>query len=182
MDNRLLLWQGAVYYEKGDYEKAKYEKQEGKDEQKRGEKMEEKAMQVIETVKPNLITWISAALGAILVWWTGLSPLAQALLIIQGADIMTGLLCTFAGKSPKSESGRVSSGVLWMGIIKKGLEWLVVGVCVSVGSGLEMESLSGAAMTYMVGTELVSLMENLDAFGLKIPLLQRLLDIAQKKE
>ena len=144
--------------------------------------MEEKAMQGIEIIKPNIITGVSAALGAALVWWTGLPPLAQALLIVQGADIMTGLLCAFTGKSPKSESGKVSSGVLWAGVIKKGLEWLVVLVCVSVGSGLGMESLSGAAMTYMVGAELVSLMENLDVFGLKIPLLQKLLDVAQKKD
>ena len=144
--------------------------------------MKEKVMQAIESVKPNFITWMSAALGAALVWWTGLSPLAQALLIVQGADVMTGLLCALTGKSPKSESGKISSSALWMGVIKKGLEWLVVGVCVSVGSGLGMESLSGAAMTYMIGTELVSLMENLDVFGLKIPLLQKLLDVSQKRE
>ncbi len=105
-------------------------------------------------------------------------------MIVQGADIVTGLLCAVTGKSRKTESGKVSSGALLMGVMKKGLEWLVVGVCVSVGNGLGMTSVCGAAMTYMIATELVSLIENLEIFGLNVPLLGKLLDVAQgeKKE
>ena len=53
--------------------------------------MEEKTMQVMKGVKPNVVNWIGALIGAALAWWTGLPPLAQALLIVQGADILTGL-------------------------------------------------------------------------------------------
>ena len=106
--------------------------------------MEDKAMQVVQGVKPNVVNWIGAAIGAALAWWTGLPPLAQALLIVQGADIVTGLLCAVTGKSRKTESGKVSSSALLMGVMKKGLEWLVVGVCVSVGNGLGMTSVCGA--------------------------------------
>ena len=141
--------------------------------------MEEKMMEVMQGVKPNIISWISAAIGAVIVWFTGLPPLGQALLIVQGTDILTGLLCAVTGKSRKTESGKVSSGALLMGVMKKGLEWLVVGVCVSVGNGLGMESVCGAAMTYMIATELVSLIENLEIFGLNVPLLGKLLDVAQ---
>ena len=139
--------------------------------------LEKKAMEVVQGVKPNIISWISAMIGAALVWWTGLPPLGQALLIVQGADILTGLLCAVTGKSKKTESGKVSSGVM-----KKGLEWLVVGVCVSVGGALGMESVCGAAMTYMIATEMVSLVENLEIFGLNVPLLGKLLDVAQGRE
>ena len=141
--------------------------------------MEEKTMQVMKGVKPNVVNWIGALIGAALAWWTGLPPLAQALLIVQGADILTGLLCAVTGKSRKTESGKVSSGALLMGVMKKGLEWLVVGVCVSVGNGLGVTSVCGAAMTYMIATELVSLIENLEIFGLNVPLLGKLLDVAQ---
>ena len=140
--------------------------------------MEEKTMQVMKGVKPNVVNWIGALIGATLAW-TGLPPLAQALLIVQGADILTGLLCAVTGKSRKTESGKVSSGALLMGVMKKGLEWLVVGVCVSVGNGLGVTSVCGAAMTYMIATELVSLIENLEIFGLNVPLLGKLLDVAQ---
>ena len=112
----------------------------------------------------------------------GQTPLAQALLIVQGADIVTGLLCAVTGKSRKTESGKVSSGTLLMGVMKKGLEWLVVGVCVSVGNGLGMTSVCGAAMTYMIATEMVSLVENLEIFGLNVPLLGKLLDVAQGRK
>ena len=78
--------------------------------------MEDKAMQVVQGVKPNMVNWIGAAIGAALAWWTGLPPLAQALLIVQGADIVTGLLCAVTGKSRKTESGKVSSGALLMGV------------------------------------------------------------------
>ena len=87
--------------------------------------MEEKTMQVMKGVKPNVVNWIGALIGAALAWWTGLPPLAQALLIVQGADILTGLLCAVTGKSRKTESGKVSSGALLMGVMKKGLEWLI---------------------------------------------------------
>ena len=80
--------------------------------------MEEKTMQVMKGVKPNVVNWIGALIGAALAWWTGLPPLAQALLIVQGADILTGLLCAVTGKSRKTESGKVSSGALLMGVIR----------------------------------------------------------------
>lgn len=33
--------------------------------------MEDKAMQVVQGVKPNMVNWIGAAIGAALAWWTG---------------------------------------------------------------------------------------------------------------
>lgn len=146
---------------------------------KGGLSMEERMAEVMTAVKPGILNWIGAAIGVVIAWWTGLPILAQALLIVQGADVLTGLLCAATGKSDKSASGKVSSGALVMGLVKKGLEWLVVLICVYVGLALGVESVSAAAMTYMMATELVSLMENLNLFGLDIPLLRKLLDVAQ---
>lgn len=141
--------------------------------------MEEKVMEVAGAIRPNVFSWISAVIGALAAWWTGLPVLAQALLVMQGADMVTGVMCAVAGRSRKTESGTLSSGPLVMGFAKKGLEWLVVGVCVYAGRALGFDGISGAAMTYMIATELVSLMENLDTFGLNIPLLKKILDVAQ---
>ena len=44
------------------------------------------------------------------------------------------------------------------------------------------DAVCGAAMTYMIATELVSLIENLEIFGLNVPLLGKLLDVAQGRE
>ena len=136
-------------------------------------------MEVLRTIRPNAARMIGAAIGAAAAWFAGLSPIAKALLVTQGADVLTGVLCAIWGKSRKSDSGKVSSSALAMGMVKKGLEWLVVLVCVYAGKGLGMDGISGAAMMYMLATELVSLMENLEIFGLNIPLLKKLLDVAQ---
>lgn len=131
-----------------------------------------------ETIRPNAVRVISGAAGAAAAWFSGLPPIAQALLLAQGADVLTGVLCAVCRKSPKTESGAVSSGTLAEGMVKKGLEWLVVLICVYVGAALDMQGIAGAAMTYMIATELVSLMENLSIFGLKVPALEKLLDVA----
>lgn len=148
---------------------------------KGGKGMEWKWQEAFESIRPNVIRMAGAAAGVLCTWWAGLSAIAQALLVVQGADVLTGVLLALLGKSSKSESGRVSSGALMMGVIKKGLEWLVVWICVTVGTALEMQGISAAAMTYMIAAEMVSLMENLSVFGLNIPLLDSVLDVAQGK-
>lgn len=130
-------------------------------------------------LRPNAVKWIGAAAGWAAAWWAGLPAIAQALLMVQGADVLTGVLCALTGKSPKSGSGRISSRALSAGVVKKGLEWLAVCICVHVGGALEMQGIGGAAMTYMIATELVSLIENLEIFGLEIPVLRTILDVAQ---
>ena len=132
-------------------------------------------------LRPSVVKWMGAAAGWAAAWWAGLPAIAQALLTVQGADVLTGLLLALTGRSPKSESGRVSSRALSAGVVKKGLEWLAVCICMNVGTALGMEGIGGAAMTYMIATELVSLMENLEAFGLDIPVLRTILDVAQGK-
>lgn len=139
-------------------------------------------MEVFDSVRPNMIRLAGAAVGAVTAWFSGLPPIAQALLLVQGADVLTGVLCALRSKSPKTASGKMSSGALTMGMVKKGLEWLVVLICMVVGGALEMSGIGGAAMTYMIATEMVSLMENLHVFGLDVPAMRSLLDVAQGSE
>ncbi len=137
---------------------------------------------VSEAIRPSAISWIGAAVGVIVGWWTGLPALMQAMLVAQAADFVTGVIGAGMGKSPKSETGRISSNALLMGALRKGLEWLVVWVCIVAGGAVGISGVGAAAMTYMVATELVSLVENLDVLGLKVPpVLQRILDIAKGK-
>ena len=122
--------------------------------------------------------WIGACVGMVISFWTGLPALGQAVLIVQVADILTGLACAVLGKSQKSESGKVSSRVMLEGIIKKGAEWLVVLVCIYAGTPMGMEGVGTMAMTYVIATELVSLLENLNLLGMDVPLLRTILDVA----
>ena len=126
--------------------------------------------------------WIGACVGVVIGFWTGLPALGQAVLIVQGADILTGLACAVLGRSQKSESGKVSSRVMLEGIIKKGAEWLVVLVCIYAGAPLGMDGVGTMAMTYVIATELVSLLENFELLGLDVPLLKTILDVAHGKQ
>ena len=126
--------------------------------------------------------WFGACVGVVIGFWTGLPALGQAVLIVQGADILTGLACAVLGRSQKSESGKVSSRVMLEGIIKKGAEWLVVLVCIYAGAPLGMDGVGTMAMTYVIATELVSLLENFELLGLNVPLLKTILDVAHGKQ
>ena len=126
--------------------------------------------------------WLGACVGVVIGFWTGLPALGQAVLIVQGADILTGLACAVLGRSQKSESGKVSSRVMLEGIIKKGAEWLVVLVCIYAGAPLGMDGVGTMAMTYVIATELVSLLENFELLGLDVPLLKTILDVAHGKQ
>lgn len=126
----------------------------------------------------NIFGWLGAMIGALVGFWTGAPALGKAVLIVQCADIATGLACAWLGKSQKSESGKISSRVMLEGIIKKGAEWLIVLVCIYTGTPLGIEGISTAAMTYVIATELVSLLENLSLLGLNVPLLRTILDVA----
>lgn len=145
------------------------------------EMIQEMAEWARDVLRPSAARYLGAAAGALWAWFTGLPAIAQALLIVQAADVLTGVLAAIIGRSPKTESGRVSSHALTAGMIKKGLEWLVVLICVYVGAALEMQGITGAAMAYMMAEEMVSLMENLTLFGIRVPGLHALLDAAHKK-
>ena len=122
--------------------------------------------------------WLGAGVGLVISLWTGMPALGRGILIVQGADILSGLACALLGKSPKSDSGKVSSRAMLEGMVKKGAEWLIVLVCVYTGTPLGMEGICSAAMTYVIATELVSLLENLALLGLNVPLLETILDVA----
>ena len=122
--------------------------------------------------------WFGACIGLLISLWTGMPALGRGVLIVQGADIISGLSCALLGKSQKSDSGKVSSRAMLEGMIQKGAEWLSVLVCVYTGTPLGMEGICSAAMTYVIATELVSLLENLALLGLDVPLLRTILDVA----
>jgi len=125
--------------------------------------------------------WFGAVIGLVIGVWTGLPALGQAVLIVQMADIVTGLCCALLGRSEKSESGRLSSRAMLEGAIRKGAEWLIVLVCAYAGAPLGMQGIAPAAMTYVIAAELVSLLENLSLLGLSSPALESILDVAHGK-
>ena len=63
--------------------------------------MKEWMTEALDSVKPSGLRLIGAAVGAAAAWIAGLPPIAQALLLVQGADVLTGVLCALTEKSPR---------------------------------------------------------------------------------
>ena len=129
----------------------------------------------------NFFAWLGAAAGLVIGLWAELPALAQAVLIAQAADVITGLCCALLGRSEKSKSDKLSSRAMLAGVIRQGSEWLIVLVCAYAGAPLGMQGVATAAMTYVIAAEIVSLLENLSLLGLSSPALESILDVAHGK-
>ena len=113
-----------------------------------------------------------ASLGA---FWLSLEASYQLLLMLQGIDILTGLI---AGRHT---TDGVKSDVMWAGIRKKALSWLLVLLAAIVGSyvvsttGSALPALIGpAAALAFCGVEVVSVLENAERGGVDAGVIGRI--------
>lgn len=74
----------------------------------------------------NVIKWISVIGGAIAGLFGAWDDALTYLLVLNAVDFASGLVCAFRGKSHKTESGGVSSGVVFDGVARKAYMWLIV--------------------------------------------------------
>ena len=131
---------------------------------------------------------IAAAAGAVLSFFTGLPPIIWVLLAVMTLDYITGLLCGLMGKSPKTETGGLSSKAAFQGLLKKVLILVVVGLAalvdnaIAVSAGIEMAAVTGACCLWFVASEGLSILENAAAMEVPIPkMLMKALEIMRKQ-
>ena len=121
-------------------------------------------------------------------FFTGLPPIIWVLIAIMTLDYITGMMCGFMGKSPKTETGGLSSKTAFEGLLKKVLILVVVGLAalvdhaIAVSAGIEMAAVTGACCLWFVASEGLSVLENAAAMGVPIPkVLLKALEIVRKK-
>jgi len=136
----------------------------------------------------KIVKALSAAVGAVISFFCGMPPLVWVLLAIMSLDYATGLICGFMGKSPKTETGGVSSRAAFVGLLKKFLVLIVVMVAalvdraIALGAGIEFAAVTGATCLWFIAAEGLSILENAASMGVKIPtILQRALEILREK-
>lgn len=123
----------------------------------------------------HITEFFAAIGGAILSFFTGMPPIIWVLVAVMTLDYVTGLLCGFLGKSPKTETGGLSSKTAFEGLLKKVLILIVVGLAalvdhaVTVSAGIEMAAVTGACSLWFVASEGLSIIENAAAIGVPIP-------------
>ena len=74
----------------------------------------------------NILKWISVIGGAIAGLFGAWDDALTYLLVLNAVDFASGLVCAFRGKSHKTESGGVSSSVVFDGVARKAFMWLIV--------------------------------------------------------
>lgn len=104
------------------------------------------------------------------------------LLLFMGIDYITGLAVAASGKSPKSDTGRLSSKIGWRGLAKKCVSLLLVLVAVRLDITLGTTYIRDAVCIAFVVNELISITENAGLLGVPLPeILTKAIELLQTK-
>lgn len=136
------------------------------------------------------VTEILAAIcGAVASFFCGLPPIIWILLAVMTIDYITGITCGLMGKSPKTETGGLSSSEAFKGLLKKALIIFIVLLAalldkaISMGMGdVQFEAVAGATCLWFIASEGFSIIENAASMGITIPrVLIQALEIMRSK-
>lgn len=123
----------------------------------------------------KVVKGLSAAAGAVWGLFGGRDAMLTVMIALMAIDYITGLMIGWLGKSPKTETGHLSSSVGWAGLAKKAGELLAVIVGVLLDTlAVEQLGYQGAVfrtgmMLYIIATEGISVLENLGLLGVPLP-------------
>jgi len=110
---------------------------------------------------------IGAAAGMLGEWNVMLSVLAWMMCI----DYVTGLICAWRGRSPKTDGGGVSSKAGFDGLARKSLIMLIVlmATLLDAAVGADSPLFQSAAAGYYIANEGLSILENSALMGVPYP-------------
>ncbi len=105
------------------------------------------------------------------------------LLIFMGVDYLSGLLV--AGvfhKSPKSHTGALESGAGWKGLIRKGMQLLIVLIGHRLDLVLGADYIRSTVIIAFIANETISIVENAGLMGLPLPaVITKAIDVLTQK-
>ena len=96
---------------------------------------------------------------------------AVLLVLVMAADVASGMVAAAMGKSAKTPGGRLDSAAAARGVLRKGLMLRVVLIAYALDwmGGQENAMFATAAIWFYIGTEGLSLLENLARCGVPVP-------------
>jgi len=127
----------------------------------------------------SLIAIVGGAISTILGGWT---EALTTLIICIVIDIVLGFGVALKGKSSKSISGFLSSSAMWRGAFKKGCIFAIIIICYHIDLLLETELVRNMAILFYIAGEIVSIIENCNVLGIKVPkVLIRIIDTLKER-
>lgn len=123
------------------------------------------------SVWDKVIKYGAMAVGVIAGLYGGWKPMLTILVVMMGIDYVTGVMVAALGRSPKTETGGLSSKVGFIGLAKKGFIMLIVLVATLLDQAAGNSTLifQSAATFYYIANEGLSILENADDLGVPTP-------------
>ena len=119
----------------------------------------------------KILKWLAGAAGAVAGLLGEWNVLLTILAIMMVLDYLTGLIVAWRGRSPKTETGGVSSKAGFDGLIRKAFIMAVVLVATLLDTaiGNATRVFQTAATMYYIANEGISILENTSLMGVKYP-------------
>lgn len=134
-----------------------------------------------EKIVKTLAALAGAAAGLFGEW----SPLLTILVAVMALDYVSGLIVAACGRSPKTEGGRLSSKAGFIGIARKALMLLLIGLATLVDRALGNQAMvfQTSLAFYYIANEGLSILENAALLDVRFPeKLKRALESMREKE
>lgn len=119
----------------------------------------------------KIVKALAAAAGAVLGLFGEWTNLHTILVVLMLTDYVTGCVVAALGRSPKTESGGLSSKVGFIGLAKKGFIMAIVLLATMLDRALGNTAMmfQSAALCYYIANEGLSILENAGLLGVPYP-------------
>ena len=119
----------------------------------------------------KIVKILAALAGAVAGLFGEWSPLLTILVAVMSLDYVSGLIVAACGRSPKTEGGRLSSKAGFMGIARKALMLLLIGLATLVDRALGNSAMvfQTSLAFYYIANEGLSILENAGTLGVPFP-------------
>lgn len=137
-----------------------------------------------KTMKAGICSYIGIIGGLISAAFGGWDTALTTLVIFMGIDYLTGLIVAgIFHKSRKTDTGSLDSYTGFKGLLRKGIQLLIVLVACRLDLLLGSSFIKDAVVIAFVVNETISIMENAGLMGIPMPkAISKAIDILKDKE
>ena len=125
----------------------------------------------MDQVWDKIVKYFALAIGAVAGFFGEWNVMLTVLACMMALDYLSGLMVAASGKSPKSESGGISSKVGADGLRKKGFIIIIMLAATLLDRALGTDKMifQMAAAGYYIANEGISILENASLLGVPFP-------------